>query len=144
MEILTEKNFIQYCASNYNNPTCAGSEEFFEDLKRIKYIKKLITRYVETGDLKERLILNHIIVLSNVFNPIVLNRILFLKIESQFGYIKPFLLTVGMLSEYIVDVKSEHEVCTNNIIMDPGIVEALRKILPDKKHEDNRIKDRHI
>src|ERR1700744_2846173 len=99
MEILNDKNFVIYCAKNYNNPTCTGSEEFFEDVKRVKYIKKLITRYIESGDLKERLILNHIIVLENVFNPIALNRILYLKIENQFGYIKPFLILTGMLSE---------------------------------------------
>ena len=64
---LTDHNFLLFCAQHYDNSRYISTEEFVEDLNRIKYIKKLITRYVENGDLKERLILNHIIVLYNVF-----------------------------------------------------------------------------
>ena len=67
-ENLTEKNFLLFCASHYDNPQYYNTEDFMEDLNRIKYIKKLITRYVEKGELKERLILNHIIVLNNSTN----------------------------------------------------------------------------
>ena len=63
-ENLTEKNFLLYCASHYDNAKYASTEDFIEDLNRLKYIKKLITRYLEYGELKERLILNHIIVLD--------------------------------------------------------------------------------
>ena len=133
IELLTEKNFILYCAKNYNNPTGMSYEEFLEDIKRIKYVKKLLTRYSETGDLKERLILNHIIVLGNVFNPIVLNRILFLKAESQFCQIKPFLLVIGKLIENIENVKEINSVKTDIIAMDPKIVDSLRDILPSKR-----------
>lgn len=128
--VLTDKNFILYAASQYDNPTCTGTDEFYNDIRRIKYIKKLITRYIETEELKERLILNHIIVLSNMFNATALCRILFLKMEPQFGYIKPFLVAKDYLIEDIINVKEERIVPTGNILMNQGIIDALRKILP--------------
>jgi hypothetical protein len=131
-QVLTDKNFVIYCAHNYKNPSCAGTSEFYDDIRRIKYIKKLVTRYIETGELKERLILNHIIVLSNVFNANSLCRILFLKMESQFPYIKPFLLSTGYLSQHIVNVKDTRVVDTNVIPMDSTIIAALRKIFPNR------------
>ncbi len=129
-EMLTEENFLIYAAHNYKNASCTGTQEFLEDVKKIKYIKKLVTRYETTGELKERLILNHIIVLGNVFDPEVLCRILFLKMEPQFGYIKPFLLTISMLTDKIVNVRKERIVDTANIVMDQHIVEKLRELLP--------------
>ena len=65
-ENLTDENFVLYCAKYYDNPSCQSTEEFLDDLKHIKYIKKLITRYVENGELKERLILNHLTILYNL------------------------------------------------------------------------------
>ena len=62
---LTNDNFLLYTASHYINAQYSSTEDFIEDLNRIKYIKKLITRYIEGGELKERLILNHIIILNN-------------------------------------------------------------------------------
>jgi len=75
---LNDENFIMYAIKAYNKPNCVMSE-FEEDIKRIKYIKRLIKRYSITGDLKERLILNHIIILSNVFGIEATVRMLFLK-----------------------------------------------------------------
>ena len=80
-EPLTNDNFILYCAKHYINPV-SDTKEFLEDLARIKYIKKLLTRYRESGDLKERLILNHIIILNNVFGATATPRILFCKLLS--------------------------------------------------------------
>lgn len=128
--VLTDDNFLLYAAKNYRNASCTGDAEFQEDLKRIKYIKKLITRYVSTGELKERLILNHIIVLGNVFLPEVLCRILWLKMEPQFCYIKPFLIMISMMTEQIIDVRKPGVVNTSNIPMDLVIVERLRAIAP--------------
>ena len=65
MDKLDEFNFLLYAAKHYDNPQCYDTVEFYDDLKRFKYIKRLLNRYVEEGDLKERLILNHIIVLNN-------------------------------------------------------------------------------
>ena len=60
--MLTEENFILLAAKNYDNPQCLDIEEFYDDLKKLNYIKKLLNKYKTTGDLKERLLLNHIIV----------------------------------------------------------------------------------
>jgi hypothetical protein len=128
-ERLDDSNFILYCAKHYDNPQCHDTDEFYEDLRRIKYIKKLITRYVVTGDLKERLILNHIIILNNVFGPIHLSRILFLKMEKQLKYIKPFLIMLNILPEKVYNIGKEGKFfVTDEIEMDLTIIEALRKI----------------
>jgi hypothetical protein len=68
-----------------------------EDIKRIKYIKKLVKRYVENGDLKERLILNHLTILYNVFGAEHLCRILYLKMKIQYSFIKPFLIMLNII-----------------------------------------------
>ena len=103
------------------------SEEFIEDLDRIKYIKKLITRYVESNDLKEQLILNHIITLHNCFG-VHLSKILYLKLEKQFHCIKPFLIMLNALPEVIYNVGNYNKVYTDEIPMDLNIIKALRKI----------------
>ena len=66
-ETLTEDNFILYAAKCYDNPNCHNINEFYDDLNKFKYLKKLFYRYRVDGVLKERLITNHIIVLQNVF-----------------------------------------------------------------------------
>lgn len=124
---LTDDNFLVYCAKVYDNPSMTSSEEFLEDLDRIKYIKKLITRYTETGELKERLILNHIITLHNCFNE-HLAKILYLKAEKQFHHIKPFLLLINALPTEINNVGEHKKVFTDDIPLDIKIVSVLRKI----------------
>jgi hypothetical protein len=128
MQILNSKNFLIYAAQHYDNPTCQSTYEFQEDLRRIKYIKKLITKYVESGELKDRLILNHLIVLSNVYKPVPLCRILFLKMEEYMKYIKPFLLFIGVWQERLYNIKKEGSVDTSLIPMDQNIIDKLRKI----------------
>jgi hypothetical protein len=88
----------------------------------------LITRYVEYDDLKERLILNHIIVLNNCFGPEVLSRILYLKMKEQMRYIKPFLILLEILPEKIYNVGEEKIIETDLIEMDLNIVAKLRKV----------------
>ena len=127
-EKLTDKNFLLYCASHYDNVKYASTEDFVEDLNRLKYIKKLITRYTEYGELKERLILNHIIVLNNCFGPDVLCKILFLKLKPQMAQIKPFLVLLNILPEKIYNVSDESVIHTDTIEMDAYIIEKLRKI----------------
>ena len=125
---MTDENFLIYCAKHYNNPQCHSTEEFLEDLKRIKYIKKLITRYVESGDLKERLILNHIIILYNVFGAEHLPRILYLKMKKQFSFLKPFLVMMNIMPNKIFYINDEEIIDTDLISLDKTIVEALRVI----------------
>jgi len=125
---LTDDNFIIFCAKRYNNPQITRTEEFMEDLDRIKYIKKLITRFIDTGELKERLILNHIITLHNCFG-VHLAKILFLKMEIQFEYIKPFLVMINALPRTIHNVGDHAVINTDLINMNMVIVQTLRKIL---------------
>lgn len=127
-EKLTDHNFLLFCAQHYDNSRYISTEEFVEDLNRVKYIKKLITRYVENGDLKERLILNHIIVLYNCFGPDILCKILYLKLRTQMKYVKPFLILLNILPDKIYNVDDELVVDTNLIEMDQTIVDKLRKV----------------
>ena len=126
---LNEKNFLLYAMKEYNNPQCTEVEEFNDDLKKIKYIKRLLNQYVSEGVLKERLLLNHIIVFYNVFPPAAATRILFFKIEEKFWPIlKPFLFYLKLMPE---DNKIESimgkEIRTNEILMDQGVIDSLRK-----------------
>lgn len=125
---LTDQNFLLFCAHYYDNSKYVSTEEFVEDLNRIKYIKKLITRYIEYGDLKERLILNHIIVLNNCFGAEILCKILYLKLNPQMKYVKPFLILLNILPEKIYNVNEEVVIDTNLIEMDSTIVSLLRKV----------------
>jgi hypothetical protein len=123
---LTDENFLIYAAKHYDGLQCHSTEEFLEDLKRIKYIKKLITRYIENGELKERLILNHLTILNNVFGPEVLSKILYLKMKPQFSYLKPFLILMNVLPEQLYNIKDESIVVTDMIPMDESIIQVLR------------------
>lgn len=116
---LTKDNLIVYAAKHYYNPKCIDSEEFFEDLKRFKYVKRLLNRYRDTGVLSERLIINHLIVIFNVFGYEAGLDILELKIELEYWEtLKPFLIFLKAIknTEY------------TNIEMDKLVVERLRKI----------------
>ena len=125
MEILTDDNFLIYCAKHY---TSFSTEEFLEDLQRVKYIKKLITIYTKTGKLQERLVLNHLIILNNVFGPQTTCKIIFLKLKDQLCYIKPFLLLLNILPDKISGVGNKETIYTDEILMDQKIIEVLRKI----------------
>jgi hypothetical protein len=127
-EHLTEDNFLLYCAKYYDNPHCHSTDEFIEDLNHIKYLKKLITRYVENDDLRERLILNHITILNNLFGPEHLCRILYLKMKEQFQYVKPFLVLLNILPDRIYNVNNEKIIDTDLIPMDETIIDKLRVV----------------
>lgn len=127
-EILTDRNFILFAAQNYRNPGCTDTCEFLQDLARIKYIRKLITRYIENKELKERLILNHIIILNNTFGPEAVVKIFYLKLEDYMQYIKPFLIMIGIMPDRIYNVKSKGIIDATLIPLDQKIVTALRSI----------------
>jgi hypothetical protein len=127
IDYLTDANFLIFCAKAYDNPTMHSTDEFMEDLDRIKYIKKLFTRYIEVGELKERLILNHLITLHNCFGT-NLARILYLKFPNQFQFVKPFLVLLNALPKTIHRVNNTETIYTDDIPMDQGIVRALRVI----------------
>ena len=126
---LNNKNFLLYCAHYYDNPQCVDTKEFLEDVNKIKYIKKLLTRYEKTGDLKEHLILNHMIILNNVFPAPHLARILALKIYNHLKFIKPFMIKLNVWPSVISNIGPNKEnIITDLIPMDLKIIEALRKI----------------
>lgn len=116
---LNEDNFILFAAKNYSNPQCTDINEFYEDLNRFKYLKRLLKRYVEHDDLQYRLILNHIIVLYNLFGIEASNKMLKYKLEKDLlPAAKTFLVYLNYLPE-------------NSMIevpLDPTIVDILRKI----------------
>ena len=125
---LNEKNFLLYAMKEYNNPQCTDIEEFNDDLKKIKYIKRLLNQYVSEGVLKERLLLNHIIIFYNVFPPAAATRILFFKIEEKFWpMLKPFLFYLKLMPEDKIESIMGKEIKTNEILMDQGVIDSLRK-----------------
>ena len=125
---LNEKNFLLYAMKEYDNPQCTKVEEFNDDLKKIKYIKRLLNQYVSEGVLKERLRLNHIIIFYNVFPPAAATRILFFKIEEKFWPIlKPFLFYLKLMPEDKIESIMGREIKTNEILMDQGVIDSLRK-----------------
>ena len=125
---LNEKNFLLFAMQNYDNPQCTEIEEFNDDLKKIKYIKRLLNQYVSEGVVKERLILNHIIVFYNVFPPAAATRILFFKIEEKFWpMLKPFLFYLQLMPENKIESINGKDILVNDISMDQGVVNSLRK-----------------
>lgn len=115
-----------YAMKHYNNPQCMNIDEFYNDLKRIKYIKRLLGRYVSSGDLKERLILNHLIILYNSFGTEA-TKLLFFKIEKQYwSQLKTFLVYLSYMPEILVGV-DEKPVLSTDILLDPFIISVLRK-----------------
>ena len=87
--ILTESTFLLFASKHYDNPQCSDISEFEEDLKRFQYLRKLFGRYRQDADLKERLILNHLIIVYNVFGPEATN-MLFMKLHEFHDCLKPF------------------------------------------------------
>ena len=123
---LNEKNFLLYAMKEYDNPQCVQVEEFYDDLKKVKYIKRLFNQYLNEGILKERLLLNHIIVFYNVFPVRSATRILFLKIEEEFWPIlKTFLVYLSYMSE-IIDPINGKTILSDDIQLDQGVVDKLR------------------
>lgn len=128
-EKLDESNFILYAAKHYDNPQCFDTVEFYDDLNRFKYLKRLFNKYIETGDIKERLILNHIVIIYNVFGVVPGNRMLFLKLKGYEKFLKPFLVFLNNLPDTVFGIgESGENIHTNDIPMDTNIIDLLRKI----------------
>ena len=98
-ETLTEDNFILYAAKHYYSPRCIDAEEFYDDINRFKYIKRLINRYNRGGELGVNLVLNHITVIMNVFGPEAGLKMLEYKIDIRdWAILKPFLIYVRAIT----------------------------------------------
>ena len=112
--------FLEYAMENYKNPSCSGREEFEEDINRIKYVKRLFGRYFSTGELKERLILNHIIIFYNVFEMEAATKMLFYRMEDKFKpLVKTFLVYLNYLPEDEAYVR---------VPMDTKVIQILRRL----------------
>jgi len=118
-ETITNDNVMMFAIKHYDNPQCEGEKEFHDDMKRFKYIKRLLRKYNETGVLKERLLLNHIIILKNLFGPEACVTLLLFKIQREhWETLKSFLLFLNILRQ---DEISEVEENTE-------VLEILRKL----------------
>lgn len=130
MKVLNDSNFMLYAAANYDNVQCYEVDEFYDDLKRFKYLKKLFSRYKEKGELKERLILNHLITLYNVFEPQANTKMLFYKIDKQHWHmLKTFLLFLNYMPDvvYHIDEKNTN-IINGDVPIDLHIVKVLREL----------------
>ena len=125
-EKITSDNIMMFAIKYYDNPQCEGEKEFHDDMKRFKYIKRLLRKYNDNGILKERLLLNHIIVFYNVFPVRSATRILFLKIEEEFWPIlKTFLVYLSYMPE-IIDSINGRAIVSDEIQLDQCVVDRLR------------------
>jgi hypothetical protein len=125
---LTEENLIMYAMKYYDNPSCKGMAEFLDDIKRFKYIKRLLGKYTSGKELKERLIINHMIVLNNLFGVEATTKMLFFKIDKKFWpQLKTFLVFLNYMPEKIILNKGV-AIIESEIPLDDKIVEILRRV----------------
>ena len=116
---LSEENFLLFAAKNYDNPACVDVEEFNEDLARFIYVKRLLRRYQTSGIIQERLLINHLIVLHNVFGVSAFKRMLFYRIEEEhWAVLKTILIFLGYMKE------SEMP----QVSLDKYIIDTLRRL----------------
>ena len=128
-EQLDETNFLLYAAKYYDNPSCFDTVEFYEDLNRFKYLKRLFSRYDESGDLKERLILNHIIILYNLFGVPAATKMLFFKLKGYHSYLIPFLSLLNFLPDKVAGIGIEGKTINiDEIVPDNNIENILKGI----------------
>lgn len=126
-ENLTDDNFVMYAMKSYDNPNCVQSE-FEEDLNRILYIKRLLTKYREGRELKERLLLNHIIILYNVFGVEAATRILFYRLdEIERSILKTFLLFLNCMPVVVKGISGK-DINSSDIPIDMEVAKVLRNL----------------
>jgi hypothetical protein len=122
---LNDENVLMYAMKSYSTPNCILSE-FEEDFKRIKYIKRLFKKYRLLGNLKERLILNHMIVLSNVFGTECAVRLLFFKIDSEdYHVMKTFLLYLSYMPKMVEGINGRN-ILSSDITIDIFVINRLK------------------
>jgi hypothetical protein len=120
---ICDEDFLVFALEHYENPQCGSLEEFYEDLDRIKYLKRLMNRTEGDGGQRNRLVLNHIIILTNVFGARIANRILFFRMEEKYHkYLKTYLHFLNMLVAEIPEANLAV------VEMDDKLLEELRKI----------------
>lgn len=126
---LTEGNFQIFAMKAYANPHCTDVLEFHDDLKRIRYIKRLFRKYKDTGDLKERLILNHLVVLYNTFEPRAMTRMLMMKLNDYLDCLKPFLMLLSYWDDPAKLGRVNGRIYRDSEVpLDYGIIQTIRQI----------------
>lgn len=124
---LMNDNIILYCMKAYERPDMIMSE-FKEDMKRFDYLKRLFRRYRKSDELREQLVLNHLVVIYNVFGPEVATRLLFFKMAKEdYPALKTYLLFLNYMPTIVVGIKG-HDILSSDIEVDMKIADALRKI----------------
>lgn len=126
-ENLTQENYMMFAMKWYANPHCTDILEFKDDLKRIRYVNRLFYKYNKTGELRERLILNHLVVLYNMFEARAMTRILIMQCEEYLHYLKPFLIFLNYWTDDIGLVNGK-KIRDSEIPLDSKVVEKLRQI----------------
>jgi hypothetical protein len=110
---LNDSNWLIFAIKHYENPCSATQEDFYEDLKRFKYIKRLLKKYKRTGNLKSHLLINHFIILYNVFGEAT-TPLLFFKMDKElWSCIKTFLYFLNRIPEYPKTILNEIEIDEN-------------------------------
>ena len=123
---IDESNVLLYAARFYENPNCFDTVEFYDDLKRLSYIKRLFNKYKESGDIKVRLVINHLIVLYNVFGNFA-TKMLFLKLQEYLDILVPFLINIGRCPIVVNNIGIENKtIYVSDINIDQEIVDLLR------------------
>lgn len=126
-ENLTSDNILMYAMKAYEKPNCILSE-FKNDMKRFNYLKRLFLRYRKHGDLKERLIINHLVVIYNLFGVETSTRILFYKMSKEdYSTLKTYLLFLNFMPEIIRGIKGK-DILSSDISVDMKVADALRGI----------------
>lgn len=126
-ENLSENNILLYAIKCYDKPNCIKSE-FDDDYKKFRYIKRLLQKYRLTGEIKERLLLNHLIVLQNVFGVEGSTRMLFFRIdERDYKTLKTFLIYTSAMPEKVSGIRGK-DIISSDIALDSTIVEILRQL----------------
>ena len=122
---LTNDNIMMYAVKAYDKPNCVMSE-FKDDMKKFNYLKRLFKRYRKLGEVKEQLVLNHIVVLYNVFGAEVVTRLLFFKVaKDDYSALKTYLLFLSCMPEKVKGIKG-HDIISSDIPVDMTIAEILR------------------
>lgn len=125
---LNNDNFLIFAIKNYDNPSCTGMSELEDDLKRFKYLKRLFNRYEKTGDPNERLIINHLILLYNVFGNFT-TQMLFFKLEEKYwSNLKTFLVFLDRIPEEVVYSAGLPKNVETDVALNDELIEVLRKI----------------
>lgn len=124
---LTNENIMMYAVKAYDKPNCIMSE-FKEDMKRFNYLKRLFKRYRKLGELREQLVINHLVVLNNVFGPEVATRMLFFKMsKDDYSALKTYLLFLSCMPERVRGIKG-HDIISSEIPVDMTVANSLRQI----------------